>query len=536
MSLLKDNIRLIIIKCSIQSFEKISSSIKYLVNIFKKKENAILLLLSIISVFFIYKSFLFVLAMDINNESDGWGFFWFTNLLYYYNTLYIPHNIPPFFSSLYSPLYYVFNVLIIKLLEIDLNSFDGVMNALFLGRTISFLSLLASMYLFYKILNINNISRKYAILGALVFLLFQSYISVIYRPDSLRMLFFMFYFYFYIKYIIRSKALFLYLSSAFLLIACLVKQDAVVFFIPSILFLLISKNKKHLIIYLSIIVIYIVGGLIILKKLPAIIDSFIYLSRIEGFSIKYYIYFKLPYLIMISPMLVFSIYILLKRSIIFQKLHLFLCLNFFISFFLILIMSARPGGALHYFVMFEAVMLLISLFYIFKKDFVHKSNRKLFIICLIYMVSLIFLKNNTVPVSMSVLTKVPKNNKESLIKAYKTSDFIINELKMEGKHYFITYDHNMIVFSRNNLVIDYYLLIKYHDQKRFALALNKSKDHWEHSREYLVNYIKNGNIPYIVFNSSPKNDKFVKQEYPQYYLFCQYQGHDVFKNKQNLMP
>ena len=90
-----------------------------------------------------------------------------------------------------------------------------------------------------------------------------------------------------------------------------------------------------------------------------------------------------------------------------------------------------------------------------------------------------------------------------------------------------------MAFSRGKYIMDWYLFMKFNDKYRFAFLQKNEKYYWENSRKYIVKFIQDGNIPYIVFGSSSKNDMFVRQEYPQYNFLCQYQGFDIYKFKQN---
>jgi len=200
------------------------------------------------------------------------------------------------------------------------------------------------------------------------------------------------------------------------------------------------------------------------------------------------------------------------------------------SFFILLLLTLRSKGAFHYLLPFESIMLFTILYYVFKNDILSGAKTKILTASLLYLAFLIFFKNNTVPVSLSVLTKAPKNNKESLLKAYKTTTFIISLLNRDGKHYYISYDRKLMAFSRGKEAAeDGTLNLKYFYENKYASHIVPGNDECERRRKYIVSYIQKGEIPYVVFPSSAKNDLFVDLMYPHYYLFCHYMGYDIYK-------
>jgi len=504
----------------------------------KIKIQDILLIVTVtFSVIFLLKSVLLICSKSLNIGGTEEYFIVFLQNYIKTGVLYPPDNIPPFDTNYYLPIYFVLMKWISVIMNMGLIDIGNYRIVYFIGRIISFVSLLSSIYIIFRILHkLLGVNKKTSVISSLIILILLPSLYIAVRPDSMRLLFFISAVYFTIKYLLNSKIKHLVLLSLFTGMAIAVKQDTAALGLSVFLTLLVYKKYKHLFLFTCISsVIFLLFTLPFLKI--SLLAYFTGLATTEGFSVSYFKFVMLPYFIKISPFIICLVFICYKWLKHMDKISFFLLSMMFLSFIVGLPFSLKIGGGFHYYKFFEITGIIIITYFFtrsgfrFKRGYLSVFVLILFIPYLMY--SVFYLNPNIFGVSvMNPKINYSQNNTQ-ITNCKEIYDFMTRHLKLKNNEYILLYPEELFVFFPYNYVVDvnklYQLRILYSKIPLKIVDIQFAKNN-----QHLKEFIDKGKVKYLITYKGYICDNFIKTKHPDFCPMKELSGYKIYKYKANI--
>lgn len=453
-----------------------------------------------------------ILVSSYNLDADGaeFTFVHYIQKLLTGKQFYSNPTTYPYSTVLYTPLYLYIVFFITKLLQLDY--LTNIHEIYIVGRSVSFVCVLASIYVVDLIIKKQQTNRLTRLLAVFVFLLIMSGHAFVLRPDGMKILFFLLFLHQYLNYFFYDKKI----RNAVLLLlfaglSFLSKQDVFVYILLfSFMHFLISKTKKSfLIVFMLCFLFFLVS--FFLKMIfgeYTFINLFNFnLQSISNIKSSYnllVVLFNSARFLPVLAILLFSFYKIRNENEMQLKLLIIAAL---FSFCMTTFFLFRPGSFLNY-TYESSILLMYALFLIFNK-YKYQFRLLLMIYFAVFFGSNLRIKNYRYFPSKEKKYKIEYHEfsvKKKQILPYIESHASIFTPQLQLGIFYA--DLNIIYGHEYHLDRHIYSLLGIHTTSK--LMLNKST---QFDEEFLI-----GNVKYILTYDKKEVNEVVKEFYLNYKL------------------
>lgn len=477
-----------------------SFNTKFLKNISKSDWIAYILFAYLL---LIMTSYLFSYSVDL--EGMEFSFLYHLQVLKKYGTVYTNPDVYPYFICFYPPLYSSFMHKFCSSMHVDV--FTDLHRALVWGRLLSLLLLIVNVRLIIKITSLFNKNKTSFIQVALLLMLLFPMHYFSFRPDSLKVTFFIGFIFYFLRYHEQSnsrKDLIKALVAAS--ISIFFKHDVVIyiyFFIGLHWFIFMKKESIIFTIALSF---FTIAGLLFFTRLYG--DHFI--KNLFFYTVQYSSEISIN-LFIITLNLLKTFPFLIIAYLNFQskiKSIKFLAICIFIFSLVSNLFLLRAGANLNY--TYESIILLVISFFIYLSD--KKPLQLKFIFLLLYLLVL----NN----KFCQPLYLKKENNDAAKKAYLEnieSGKILKQLI--GKDVVFFTNGKYIIFNGTlNIMYGYDLHLDRFTQVYLNMPIKSTMFRNSSTQQYDKSF-KNGFVKYIVVEDNLIAKRQMPTYYPKYTLY-----------------
>lgn len=458
--------------------------------------------------FLLFVRFVYIFSYDTDLEGVEFALVHFVQMIVLKGHLYGNAAKFPYLLVVHAPLYYYFMAGIMKLAAVDV--INNVHLMYIIGRTFSFILLLANIGLLSETIKLVNEKTRNRIFIILLFILFLPAHYYSCRPDSLKVTCFLLFLYFTILHIKNKKKHHFLFSLLFLGIGVYSKQDIFIYgcIVYGVLYLQ-TKNKQFLfapfyllsLVFLTIILYYQVSGINLFKQL------FVYNLQYDS-DISINLKLIAAHIARVFPLIILSLLNLRSK----EKLTLSLAVISLFAFLTSVLFMLRIGSNFNY--TYESVILLLMN----AELYISEKNKKTPYLLFFFYILFLFLFNQQVFYKSYFISSEELNYKttfESNEKSAKKVKQLIGQQVIfipDMKYYIFFAESNLIYGS--DWHYDRYCEIALDINIKPRLIRNTVVD--EYDKQFT-----NGKVKYILTDNSKKSENHIIKYYPSYNYFMQ---------------
>lgn len=198
-------------------------------------------------IFLLFVRFVYIFSYNTDLEGVEFALVHFVQMIVLKGHLYGNAAKFPYLLVVHAPLYYYLMAGLMKMCAVDVVNQVHLMYVI--GRTISFLLLLANYYMLLKIINILAPGFKHKIYTLVIFTLFLPGHFYACRPDSIKLTFFVLFFYNTLRFYKTNKWSYHFCALLFLTVSIFCKQDVLVY--GCLLYAVFYFSERRLVYLLS---------------------------------------------------------------------------------------------------------------------------------------------------------------------------------------------------------------------------------------------------------------------------------------------
>lgn len=334
-----------------------------------------------------------IFSFDLDLDGAEFTFVHYIQQLLQAKNLYLNPETYPYSAVIYTPLYLYVVFFITKLFHLDY--IKHIHEIYIIGRSVSFISILASIFVVDLLIKKQTINRVVRVSAIFIFLNLISGHAFVMRPDGMKILFFLAFFYHYLNYFFYDKKIKnLLLIFTFLVLAFMTKQDVIVYiFLIQLVHLVLVRNARIFFVFISSISLICIS----IYFIKIVFGEYIFvnlfqfnLQTISNVNGSYNLLVVLFNAARILPIYAFVFYCYFQVPKANKQIRI-TCLIALISCLIATFFLFRPGSYINY--TYESLILLMFAFFLVIKKYIQPFSIYIVIYFTLFFFSNLIIKN-----------------------------------------------------------------------------------------------------------------------------------------------